>query len=81
MKCVSLFLQAKVALLKKACKEKDEQLEKMKEEVQELKHSIATSALDDLSKIRSFGFGSPDNFMKFGTDGNNNISKVSASVC
>ena len=44
----------------------------MKEEIQDLKHSIATSALDDLSKIRSFGYGSPENFVKFGRDGNNN---------
>ena len=60
------FFKAKVALLKKACKEKDERLEKMKEETQELKHSIATSAIDDLSKIQSFGFSSPENFLKFG---------------
>lgn len=58
----SLF-QAKIALLKKACKEKDEQIDNLSEEIRDLRHAIATSALDDLSKIRSYGY-SPENFVK-----------------
>ncbi|XP_048584845.1 uncharacterized protein LOC5505590 [Nematostella vectensis] len=57
-------LKAKVSLLKKACKEKDDFIEKLNEEIKELRHSIATSTLDDLSKIRSYGY-SPENYVKY----------------
>ncbi|XP_078358377.1 uncharacterized protein LOC144643107 isoform X2 [Oculina patagonica] len=56
-------LKAKISLLKRACKEKDELVDKLSEEIRELRHSIATSALDDMSKIRSYGY-SPKNFVK-----------------
>lgn len=46
------MIQAKIALLKKACKEKDEYIDKLNDEIRELRHSIATSTLDDLSKIK-----------------------------
>ena len=52
-------------MLKKACKEKDELLDKLKAEIRELKHSIASSALEDLSSMPSFGFGSPEKSVKF----------------
>ena len=61
----SLYLQAKTALLKQACKEKDGLIDKLNSEIQELRHSIATSTLDDLSKIRSYGYSSPENYVKF----------------
>ena len=57
------LFQAKISLLKRACKEKDELVGKLSEEIQKLRHSIATSALDDMSKIRSYGY-SPENFVK-----------------
>ena len=38
-------------------------MDKLSEEIRELRHSIATSALDDMSKIRSYGY-SPENFVK-----------------
>jgi len=57
------LFQAKISLLKRACKEKDELVDKLSEEIRELRHSIATSALDDMSKIRSYGY-SPENFVK-----------------
>ena len=53
-----------MALLKKACKEKDEFIDKQNDEIRELRHAIATSTLDDLSKIRSYGY-SPENFVKY----------------
>ncbi|XP_074610685.1 uncharacterized protein LOC141865174 isoform X4 [Acropora palmata] len=56
-------LKAKISLLKKACKDKDEAINDLSEEIRELRHSIATSALDDLSKIRTYGY-SPENFVK-----------------
>ncbi|XP_068745820.1 golgin subfamily B member 1-like isoform X2 [Montipora capricornis] len=56
-------LKAKISLLKKACKDKDESINNLSEEIRELRHSIATSALDDLSKIRTYGY-SPENFVK-----------------
>ncbi|KAL9958373.1 hypothetical protein ACROYT_G035379 [Oculina patagonica] len=49
-------LKAKISLLKRACKEKDELVDKLSEEIRELRHYIATSALDDMSKIRSYGY-------------------------
>jgi hypothetical protein len=51
--------------VKKACKEKDEQLDKLKAEIRELKHSIASSALEDLSNMPSFGISSPEKSVKF----------------
>ncbi|KAK2572312.1 RIMS-binding protein 2 [Acropora cervicornis] len=57
-------LKAKISLLKKACKDKDEAINDLSEEIRELRHSIATSALDDLSKIRTYGY-SPENFEEF----------------
>ena len=68
-----------MALLKKACKEKDDQLDKLKTEIRELKHSVASSALDDLSSMPSFSFGSPEKSVKFrdAPDLNNNrVSKM-----
>ncbi|KAL9958390.1 hypothetical protein ACROYT_G035396 [Oculina patagonica] len=56
-------LKAKISLLKRACKEKDELVDKLCEEIRELRHFIATSALDDMSKIRSYGY-SPENFVE-----------------
>ena len=50
-------------MLKKACKDKDAAINDLSEEIRELRHSIATSALDDLSKIRTYGY-SPENFVK-----------------
>ena len=38
-------------------------MDKLSEEIRELRHSIATSALDDMSKIRSYGY-SQENFVK-----------------
>ena len=38
-------------------------MDKLSEEIRELRHSIATSALDDMSEIRSYGY-SPENFVK-----------------
>ena len=58
-----LYCQAKISLLKKACKDKDAAINDLSEEIRELRHSIATSALDDLSKIRTYGY-SPENFVK-----------------
>ena len=57
------LFQAKISLLKRAYKEKDELVGKLSEEIQKLRHSIATSALDDMSKIRSYGY-SAENFVK-----------------
>ena len=67
-----------MALLKKACKEKDDQLDKLKAEIRELKHSIASSAVDELSSIPTFGFGSPEKSVKFREPldfNNNHVSK------
>lgn len=58
-----LYCQAKISLLKKACKDKDAAINDLSEEIRELRHSIATSTLDDLSKIRTYGY-SPENFVK-----------------
>lgn len=66
-----------MALLKKACKEKDDQLDKQKTEIRELKHSVASSALEDLSSMPRFG--SPEKSVKFrdAPDLNNNhVSKI-----
>ena len=38
-------------------------MDKLSEEIRELRHAIATSALDDLSKIRTSGY-TPENFVK-----------------
>ncbi|XP_028391029.1 uncharacterized protein LOC114515911 [Dendronephthya gigantea] len=76
-------LKAKVALLKKACKEKDDQLNKLKSEIRELKHSIASSALEDLSGgIQTLGFSSPAKSVKFREppDFNNNHVRSDDSV-
>ena len=62
---VSLWFQAKTALLRQACKEKDGLIDKLNDEIRELRHSIATSAIDDLSKIRSYGYSSPESYVKF----------------
>ena len=67
-----------MALLKKACKEKDDQLDKLKAGIRELKHSIASSAVDELSSIPTFGFGSPEKSVKFREPpdfNNNHVSK------
>ncbi|XP_078345318.1 uncharacterized protein LOC144630836 [Oculina patagonica] len=67
-------LKAKISLLKRACKEKDELVDKLSEEIRELRHYIATSALDDMSKIRSYGY-SPENFVELSPE---NLVELSA---
>ena len=75
-------LQAKIALLKKACKEKDELIDKLSEEIRDLRHAIATSTLDDMSKIRTFGY-SPENFGKLAAqrEQEQKIAKREPEVC
>ena len=68
-----------MALLKKACKEKDEQLDKLKAEIRDLKHSIASSALEDLSSMPSFSFSSPEKSVKFRDPSDLNNNHVSRS--
>ena len=77
-----LPFQAKIALLKRACKEKDELVDKLSEEIRDLRHAIATSALDDLSKIRSYGY-SPENFVKLSAqrEQERQIAKRDPEVC
>lgn len=68
-----------MALLKKACKEKDDLLDKLKAEIRELKHSIASSALEDLSSFPPFSFGSAEKSVKFRDPpdlNNNHVSKI-----
>lgn len=65
-------------MLKKACKEKDDQLSKLKSEIRELKHSIASSALEELSGgIQSIGLSSPEKYVKFREPPDNNNNHVS----
>ncbi|XP_022782888.1 uncharacterized protein LOC111323722 isoform X11 [Stylophora pistillata] len=59
-------LKAKISLLRIACKEKDDLVEKLNAEIRDLRHFISTSTLDDLSKIRSFGYAQ-DNFKELPT--------------
>lgn len=70
-----LYCQAKISLLKKACKDKDAAINDLSEEIRELRHSIATSALDDLSKIRSYGY-SPENFLKLSSQREQQLQKA-----
>ncbi len=79
---LSCYFQAKISLLKRACKEKDELVDKLSEEIRELRHSIATSALDDMSKIRSYGY-SPENFVKLSAqrEQERKIAKRDREVC
>ena len=79
---VSRWFQAKISLLKRACKEKEELADRLNEEIRELRHSIATSALDDLSKIRTYGY-SPENFVKLSAQRDHELQKAKrgSKVC
>ena len=50
-------------------------IDKLSEEIRELRHSIATSALDDMSKIRSYGY-SPENFVKLSAQREQELKKA-----
>ncbi len=52
-------LKAKIALLKKACREKDETVTRYAQELKHVKYNITSSSLDEKSKIRKYETNQP----------------------